>query len=167
MSRDWRNRLSLLAGLALIVLAGWIVLQGGNSAGPESRPGASAATSSNPAPNSTGTGASSTGSEASGGDSTPTSGLPTMTVGELPAEGRETLALIERGGPFPHRRDGLTFGNRERLLPAQSRGYYREYTVETPGASDRGARRLVAGDGGDLYYTADHYASFHQVQEER
>lgn len=84
----------------------------------------------------------------------------------LPAEAIETLALIKAGGPFPYRRDGVTFGNRERRLPAQPRGYYREYTVPTPGARDRGARRIVAG--GDppavFYYTADHYRSFRRVE---
>jgi guanyl-specific ribonuclease Sa len=84
----------------------------------------------------------------------------------LPPEAVDTLALIEAGGPFPYRRDGVTFENRERLLPQQPRGYYREYTVPTPGASDRGARRIVAG--GDppevFYFTADHYRSFRRVQ---
>jgi guanyl-specific ribonuclease Sa len=84
----------------------------------------------------------------------------------LPAEAVETLALIEAGGPFPYRRDGVTFENRERLLPPKPRGYYREYTVPTPGARDRGARRIVAG--GDppevFYYTADHYRSFRRVE---
>ncbi|HMV93942.1 MAG TPA: ribonuclease domain-containing protein [Thauera aminoaromatica] len=83
----------------------------------------------------------------------------------LPAEAIETLALIQRGGPFPYRKDGTTFQNRERLLPARPRGYYREYTVPTPGARDRGARRIVSG--GDppevFYYTADHYRSFREI----
>jgi guanyl-specific ribonuclease Sa len=84
----------------------------------------------------------------------------------LPPEAVDTLALIEAGGPFPYRRDGVTFENRERLLPAKPRGYYREYTVPTPGSRDRGARRIVAG--GDppevFYYTADHYRSFRRVE---
>lgn len=84
----------------------------------------------------------------------------------LPPEAVDTIALIEAGGPFPYRRDGVTFENRERLLPGQPRGYYREYTVPTPGVSDRGARRIVAG--GDppevMYYTADHYRSFRRVE---
>jgi guanyl-specific ribonuclease Sa len=84
----------------------------------------------------------------------------------LPPEAVETLALIEAGGPFPYRRDGVTFENRERLLPAKPRGYYREYTVPTPGSRDRGARRIVAGgDPPDVfYYTADHYRSFRRVE---
>jgi ribonuclease T1 len=84
----------------------------------------------------------------------------------LPPEALETLRLIERGGPFPHRQDGTVFQNRERLLPARPSGYYREFTVRTPGAQDRGARRIVAG--GDppevFYYTEDHYRSFREIE---
>lgn len=84
----------------------------------------------------------------------------------LPNEAIEILALIQRGGPFPYRKDGTTFQNRERLLPAKPRGYYREYTVPTPGARDRGARRIVAGGNPPevFYYTADHYGSFRQIE---
>ena len=84
----------------------------------------------------------------------------------LPPEAIETLALIQRGGPFPYRKDGTTFQNRERLLPAKPRGYYREYTVPTPGARDRGARRIVTGGNPPevFYYTADHYSSFRQIE---
>jgi ribonuclease T1 len=85
----------------------------------------------------------------------------------LPAEAGATLALVRAGGPFPHEEDGGTFGNRERLLPRRPSGYYREYTVTTPGEDDRGPRRIVAGEAGDLYWTEDHYASFRQVQEGR
>ena len=89
--------------------------------------------------------------------------LPTIAFSQLPPEARETIRLIERGGPFPYDRDGITFGNRERLLPSQPQGYYREYTVITPGSPDRGARRIVAGREGELYYTDDHYDSFKRV----
>ena len=84
----------------------------------------------------------------------------------LPPEAIETLALIQRGGPFPYRKDGTTFQNRERLLPTKPRDYYREYTVPTPGARDRGARRIVAGGNPPevFYYTADHYSSFRQIE---
>jgi ribonuclease T1 len=84
---------------------------------------------------------------------------------DLPREARETLARIKAGGPFPYARDGAVFGNREGLLPKRSRGYYREYTVKTPGAKDRGARRIVAGRSGELYYTDDHYRSFRRIIE--
>lgn len=95
---------------------------------------------------------------------TPRSGLPEMPVAELPAEAREVLETIERGGPYDYPQDDQVFGNREGRLPDRERGYYREYTVPTPGESDRGARRLVVGEDGDVYYTADHYRSFRQVQ---
>lgn len=89
-----------------------------------------------------------------------------IRVSELPPEARHTLALIRKGGPFPYERDGMTFGNREGLLPKKTRGYYREYTVKTPGSRDRGARRIVAGDDArELYYTDDHYRSFRRVRE--
>ena len=86
-------------------------------------------------------------------------------VRELPSEARATLALIKAGGPFPYAQDGRVFANRENLLPPQKRGYYREYTVGTPGARDRGARRIVAGSGGDYYYSDDHYRSFKRILE--
>lgn len=79
------------------------------------------------------------------------------------AELVKTLDLIERGGPFPHKQDNTVFGNRERRLPQQPRGYYREYTVRTPGAPTRGARRVVRGEGGELYYTRDHYRTFVRI----
>jgi len=87
----------------------------------------------------------------------------------LPPEAIATLDLILRGGPYPYRQDGGTFQNRERLLPERPRGYYREYTVPTPGAPDRGARRFVTG--GDppevFYYTQDHYRSFRRIEIDR
>jgi ribonuclease T1 len=84
---------------------------------------------------------------------------------QLPAEARQTLALIKAGGPFPYSQDGRTFHNREKLLPQKARGYYREYTVKTPGSRDRGARRIVAGGSGESYYTEDHYRSFRRIIE--
>ncbi len=94
------------------------------------------------------------------------SDLPTIAYAELPPEAHDTIALIESDGPFPFSRDGATFQNRERLLPRHPEGYYREYTVITPGARDRGARRIVTGDGGEMYYTDDHYASFREIIRE-
>jgi ribonuclease T1 len=97
------------------------------------------------------------------------SGLDVMTVRELPPEARQTLALIKQGGPFPYPKDGSIFGNYEKVLPKQKRGYYHEYTVQTPGARNRGARRIVAGGdppgSGEYYYTDDHYASFRRIIE--
>jgi ribonuclease T1 len=94
---------------------------------------------------------------------TPRSGLPTVTVAQLPEQARDTLTLIDHGGSFPYRQDGTVFSNLERRLPARPAGYYHEYTVRTPGSPDRGMRRLILGAGGDLYYTDDHYGSFRQV----
>lgn len=88
-----------------------------------------------------------------------------VRVADLPPEARHTIALIQKNGPFRYARDGAVFGNREGQLPTRRRGYYHEYTVETPGARDRGARRIVAGEGGELYYTGDHYRSFRRVIE--
>jgi ribonuclease T1 len=96
-----------------------------------------------------------------------------IALAELPVQARETLALIKRGGPFPYRKDGSTFRNREKRLPLRPRGYYSEYTVRTPGSRDRGARRIVAGSGatgrpatsGEYYYTDDHYETFRRIRE--
>jgi guanyl-specific ribonuclease Sa len=87
----------------------------------------------------------------------------------LPPEAHATLALIQSGGPFPYRKDGSVFHNRERLLPERPRGFYREYTVPTPSARDRGARRIVAGGQPPVvfYYTADHYRSFRRIEPAR
>lgn len=96
----------------------------------------------------------------------PRSGLPWAEVRGLPREGRRTLELIRAGGPFPYRKDGSPFGNREGLLPPRPGGY-REYTVPTPGENDRGARRIVCANltpaDAECYYTADHYASFRRI----
>jgi ribonuclease T1 len=88
-----------------------------------------------------------------------------VALADLPPEARRTLALIRKGGPFPYDRDGIVFNNREKLLPLRERGWYREYTVVTPGVRHRGARRIVAARSGELYYTEDHYASFRRIRE--
>jgi ribonuclease T1 len=96
-------------------------------------------------------------------------GAATVRVAELPRQGQETYERIRQGGPFQLDKDGMVFGNRERQLPAEKRGYYREYTVTTPGSRDRGARRIVCGGPARAphacYYTADHYASFRKIVE--
>jgi len=93
----------------------------------------------------------------------------TISVAQLPSQGRATYELIRQGGPFPNGKDGTVFGNRERALPSEKRGFYREYTVATPGSRDRGARRIVCGGPvrapRACYYTADHYASFRMIVE--
>ena len=99
----------------------------------------------------------------------PAQSVATIPVAQLPDQGREMYRLIYQGGPFPYDKDGSVFGNRERLLPVQVRGYYREYTVHTPGSRDRGARRIVCGGVRRTpvvcYYTSDHYASFRKIAE--
>jgi ribonuclease T1 len=88
-----------------------------------------------------------------------------IKLSALPAEARQTLAHIKAGGPFPYAKDGTVFGNREGQLPKRNGGYYREYTVKTPGARDRGARRIVSGVPGEYYYSDDHYQTFRRIIE--
>jgi ribonuclease T1 len=88
-----------------------------------------------------------------------------IAYSQLPSEAKATIALIRGGGPFPYAKDGAIFGNRERILPSQPRGYYREYTVKTPGERTRGARRIIWGKGGEFFYTDDHYNHFRRVRE--
>jgi len=101
--------------------------------------------------------------------------IAAVSITALPAEAQQTLNLIRKGGPFPYpHKDGSIFGNFERRLPPKERGYYREYTVPTPGSKDRGARRIIAGKGesglvttsGEYYYTGDHYRTFRRIREE-
>ena len=98
----------------------------------------------------------------------PRDGLATISVAEMPPQGQQTFERIHQGGPFAYDKDGVVFGNRERLLPAEKRGYYREYTVKTPGSRDRGTRRIVCGGAPKVpdacFYTADHYASFRRIK---
>ena len=93
--------------------------------------------------------------------------IPVVSVADLPEQARDVLRRIEQGGPFAYEKDGIVFGNYERLLPSKRRGYYREYTVPTPGARNRGARRIVCGGVQHhpevCYYTNDHYASFRRI----
>ncbi len=91
--------------------------------------------------------------------------LPSVTLSQLPAQARDTFQLIKQGGPFRYPKDGVVFGNRERLLPSQPRGYYHEYTVKTPGVRNRGARRIVCGIVPECYYSDDHYQSFKRIKE--
>ncbi|MCX4524808.1 MULTISPECIES: ribonuclease domain-containing protein [unclassified Streptomyces] len=101
----------------------------------------------------------------SGGVATPgwAEGMATVRASALPRQARDVLALIDKGGPYPYRQDGTVFGNFEKALPKQGRGYYHEFTVKTPGERDRGARRIVTGEGGEFYYTDDHYNTFKAV----
>lgn len=162
-----RSRAILVGGLLLCagLVVGLLLLQGGRSGGEAApAPGPAATTQATSQP----TGLLPTAEvtrEEPGAPHTPVSGLPTIAESELPPQAWETLRLIDDGGPFPFRQDDSTFFNREGILPDRGRGYYREYTVQTPGWPDRGARRIVAGAEGDLYYTEDHYSSFEQIEE--
>ncbi|KRE38450.1 ribonuclease [Janibacter sp. Soil728] len=167
MTKIWRTRLQLVGGFVLILLAAWIVITGG-AGGSGTDDGSSTSHSRSAAPSSgsgSTSGASSGQGSGSGQGSTPSSGLATIAESALPAEGQETLGLIRDGGPFPYDRDGITFQNREGILPSQQRGYYSEYTVPTPGLDHRGAKRIVCGEARDCFYTDDHYDSFRQIQE--
>lgn len=99
-------------------------------------------------------------------DSDPESGLPWIDESALPPQARGTLALIDGDGPYPYEQDDSVFGNREAILPDRQPGYYREYTVETPGLNHRGARRIVTGAAAEFYWTADHYSSFSRIRRD-
>ncbi|MGH3772646.1 MAG: ribonuclease domain-containing protein [Pseudonocardiaceae bacterium] len=94
-------------------------------------------------------------------------GLPVRALSQLPPQAAQVWGLIQHGGPFPYRQDGVVFGNRERRLPPRQSGFYREYIVPTPGEHDRGSRRLITGGAAELYYTGDHYVSFVTVDPKR
>jgi ribonuclease T1 len=140
------RRLRAASAVGVAVLLGLLVLSCGSRSGGGPAPSPSAAPAS------------------AARASTPDSGLPVVPAARLPREARDTLALIDRGGPNPYAKDGAVFGHIERRLPTRTRGCYREYTVRTPGENDRGGRRIVAGSGGDVYWTDDHYETFRQVR---
>jgi ribonuclease T1 len=138
--------------VAVLVALGVWLLWGPDPGTPVSSPGATSSTTQAEV------------SAISPGGLDPDSGLPWIDPAALPPEARDVLALIDAGGPFPYAQDDQTFGNYEGLLPEHDTGYYREYTVETPGSDDRGARRIIAGSAGERYWTADHYASFERIR---
>lgn len=148
MSPRTRQALGAVAALVVLLLVWWVQAHDADDdAGPDDRPSAR------------------TTSSATAHDSGSPDTLATVDAADLPPEARETLRLIDAGGPFPYARDGVVFGNREGLLPDRPAGYYREYTVRTPGSADRGARRIVTGRDGERYYTDDHYRSFRRIRE--
>lgn len=151
MSGPRAARSRLAGGLVLVLLALGVALLGGCGVGGSARSASS--------------GSASSGTAAPSPARTPDSALARIRESSLPPQGRTTLERIRSQGPFPHARDGITFENREGILPRRGHRYYGEYTVPTPGASDRGARRIIDGRGGDRYYTDDHYASFRQIEE--
>lgn len=164
MSRNTRQVVQLVGvGLVLVLLVALVwVWRGGPSAGPSGAPSGTPSVA-----RSMGVSTSKVPVSGSTNDSIDhESGLRWVAESALPKEARTTLELIRAGGPYPFpRNDDQTFANRESILPNRANGYYREYTVVTPGSADRGARRIVCGREGELYYTDDHYGSFRRVRE--
>ena len=162
-----RKTLSTLASIIVVVIVA-IITACTHSGGSDNAtdPGAAASTSSASSATATSTptyGEGPDGEQKHTGTD-PVSGLPWIAVSQLPAEAQHELDLIDAGGPFSYPgKDGSTFGNYEGILPDEARGYYREYTVDTPGSDDRGARRIITGSGGEFYYTDDHYESFSRI----
>jgi ribonuclease T1 len=156
-----RSKLVAFAGLVIAVVVLVVAMVGGGSlTAPSSAPpsgGQTTTQSTTPAPGP----ALSSAAAAVANPST----LPTINESQLPKEARQTLTLIAKGGPYPYDRDGVNFGNFEGLLPKKTSGFYKEYTVKTPGESDRGARRIVVGKDSAKYYTQDHYESFKFIIE--
>ncbi|MCF2531271.1 guanine-specific ribonuclease N1 and T1 [Yinghuangia sp. KLBMP8922] len=157
--------LGLIAAVAVAALAFGLSRDGGDPApGQAATRSATAAASGGSAPlASTPTATRPAQGVPSAPDVTVPSGMATVRVDQLPPEARRTLLLIDTGGPFPYAKDGTVFSNREGRLPKQKNGYYREYTVDTPGSDDRGARRIITGVPGERYYTSDHYATFRVI----
>ena len=162
MSKRTRSIVSVVVGVALVIAWNAFVRDGGDSSSTTTTtvPQVAAASTST---------TTSTGVEAAVTTTVETarqvSDLPVASIEDLPAQAAETLALIEGGGPYPYDQDDGVFGNREGILPDLYDGYYREYTVETPGSDDRGARRFIVGADGEVYYTSDHYDSFAEVTD--
>lgn len=160
-----RNKLVAFAALVIAVVVLVVAMVGGGSLTAQTttpEPG-SASTSPEPRPTTPVSGSAATSKPAVANPST----LPTINASQLPREARQTLALIAKGGPYPYDRDGVNFGNFEGLLPKKSSGFYKEYTVPTPGESDRGARRIIVGKDSAKYYTPDHYESFTFIVEDK
>ena len=140
----------VLGVLVVALIIGWVAHESSGSA----RAGSASTTLLSVTPRDT----------SASGSSAGTTGLGTVAYADLPSGARHTLTLVDAGGPYPYRQDGVVYQNRNRDLPSQPRGYYHEYTVVTPGSGDRGARRIVVGRDGTAYYTADHYDTFRRVQ---
>lgn len=150
-----RSRLAAFAGLVIAVVLLVVAMVSGQQAptAPGESPGTAVSTTSAP--------------PAAGRGPENPSGLPAVNASQLPKEARQTLVLIAKGGPYPYREDDGNFGNFEGLLPKKGSGFYKEYTVPTPGKSNRGERRIVVGRDAAKYYTADHYESFKFIVEDK
>jgi ribonuclease T1 len=154
-----RRRISAaLIGLIVLVVGGWLVK---NATSHDSGPAPASSVSAKPTPG--GHSAAPSGKVAGTG-----SGLPLKTLSSLPPQAADTWKLIEAGGPYPYpRNDNVVYQNRNKALPIQKSDFYHEFTVKTPGSPDRGARRLITGQGGELFYTGDHYSTFVLVDPSR
>lgn len=150
-----RSKLVAFAGLVITVVVLVVAMVGGGSLTTPSTAPPSSVQSTTPEP----------GTAPTAPAVANPSALPTINASQLPTEARQTLALIAKGGPYPYREDDGNFGNFEGLLPRKSGGFYKEYTVTTPGKSSRGERRIVVGKDTAKYYTADHYESFKYIVE--
>jgi ribonuclease T1 len=156
-----RSKLVAFAGLVIAVVVLVVAMVGG---GALTAPSSTSPSSAAPSMVQTTTPALGSVSTAPAAVANPST-LPTINASQLPKEASQTLALIAKGGPYPYDRDGVNFGNFEGLLPKKSGGFYKEYTVPTPGESDRGARRIIVGKDSAKYYTPDHYESFKFIVE--
>ncbi len=164
------NVRSLVVAALLLVAAGLYVWQtpGGSSSAPtaDSTTQPSVQTTAEPAAEPTAEAGTEAEAEAEAeAEVEGVSGLPVIAIGDLPPEALDTLDAIADGGPYEFAKDDSVFQNREGILPGREQGYYREYTVVTPGEDDRGARRIVSGADGEAYYTDDHYDSFSEIVE--
>ena len=168
MSAKNMRRVFSMVAVAAAIVVGTIELVQRADDGPTTRTASTSATTRERASSSTTRATTRATTEATTPSASPTraSDLPTISIGDLPDEALDTLLLIQRGGPYPYRQDDGVFQNREGILPARTGGFYREYTVETPGSPDRGARRIVVGADGDRYYTSDHYDSFREIVDQ-
>ncbi|MEO6999473.1 MAG: ribonuclease domain-containing protein [Terracoccus sp.] len=157
-SQSTRSALLVVLAVAVIVLA-WVVVRVGTAGSDAAQPGVR--------PGTVSTATVSTATVSTATETTdPASGLTWIAESALPSQARDTLRLIRAGGPYPYpRNDDKTFRNNEGLLPRHPNGYYREYTVTTPGSSDRGARRIIAGAPDEKFWTDDHYNSFRRIRE--
>ena len=162
-----RSKLVAFAGLVIAVVVLVVAMVGGGAlTAPSSAPGGGVQTTT-PSAGLVPTSPAAVPSRTTAAAVENPSGLPSINASQLPAEARQTLALIAKGGPYPYDRDGVNFGNFEGLLPKKSGGFYKEYTVPTPGESDRGARRIIVGKDAAKYYTPDHYESFKFIVEDK
>jgi ribonuclease T1 len=164
-----RSITGLIVAIITAILVWWASGDGGSADRADQQPPATSPASQSTAPSDQtdptkpGNTTNTTPTDPTSGSIDPESGLPWVSADELPPEAAETLKEIDNGGPFEYDRDGVVFRNREGILPDHPEGYYHEYTVTTPGEHDRGARRIVTGQGGEFYYTSDHYESFARI----